>query len=148
MNIDQLDEKQLQAALLEMTKATQEQFGPYLYYLREKMKRSGHKGEGWAVWVKANLPFSLETANIWARKYGEEHHLPVAEKRPERTSSKNTRGPDVYQLIVPRPEWFTKAKAKELQHAIKRVGGPLEAFHIYVEAVIEAANGKAQAHHA
>ncbi len=140
MSIEKLDAKQLQAALKKITKPLQGEVAPYLYYLRVAMRTPGKAG-GWGAWVRENLPFSLKTATNWANDYGVEHDLMKEQKR---TSGKSARGkhPEVNPFAVPRPEWFTKTKEKELERAIFLIGD-LKAFQICFDAVMKAAHGKA-----
>jgi hypothetical protein len=149
MDFKKLSLEQLQVELKKLVKPLQKDFAPLLYHLREKMKAPGRKGEGWGVWVRKHLPFSLKTATNWANEYGVASDLMKAQKR---TSGKSARGsqPDVFQYveIVARPTWFTKTEEKKLHRAIERVGGQVEAFHIFFHAVIKAANGKALSAHA
>lgn len=139
MDIETMSRKELQAALLKLAKPLRADFAPLLYHLREKMKQPGRKGEGWGFWVRKHLPFSLKTATNWANEYGVEHDLMEVQKR---TSGKSARGLDVFPFVtLARPAWFTEAKERKFLKAVDNLGD--EAFRIMVEAVLEAANGKA-----
>lgn len=70
-----LNIKELQAALKQCVRLTKQRTAPLLYYLREKMKAQGRKGEGFGAWVAANLPFTRRTADMWANEYGITHGL-------------------------------------------------------------------------
>jgi hypothetical protein len=65
-----LSVKELQSLLKNMFGRYKQTMGPLLYWLREKVKAKGKKGQGFGVWVEANLEdMSRDTADRWADEY-------------------------------------------------------------------------------
>ena len=85
--VEDLSVPQLKTKLVAAAKETKEAMAEMLYYLRQKIKAQGKKGEGFGAWVEDNLGITRRTADNWANEWAEEEGI---SKKP--TSGKNSKG--------------------------------------------------------
>jgi hypothetical protein len=110
---DELSISALKSNLLDLTADHKEMMGPYLYWLRAKLKAQGarndlkNKREGFGPWVEANLHITRKTADTWANDWAIENGL--MEKSTSGKSSKGSGGGSEEFDEVPgeRPEYFS-----------------------------------------
>jgi hypothetical protein len=78
---------------LDLVADHKDDMGPYLYWLRTKLKAQGARNDlkgdkqGFGPWVEANLPISRKTADTWANDWAIEEGL-----MPKPTSGKSSKG--------------------------------------------------------
>jgi hypothetical protein len=78
---------QLKSTLIQHARVTKERMAPLLYYLKQKLKKQGsRKGEGFAAWVKKNLPITTRTADRWLTDWAVENGLMKSTSRQKSRS--------------------------------------------------------------
>jgi hypothetical protein len=139
MNPEKLSVTQLQSALVKWARLSAKNAGPFLYYLREKLRKPGSRtGEGFAAWVAKYLPISSKTAGRWADDYAVSQGL----KKPK-TSGQKSRGS--VPAAKDRPAgftftsgWLTEDRRQEWNDAVDQLEED-EVQEIVFNAVTEAA---------